>query len=140
MICMRSEKPIKLCVPPRLSEVSTTSPSNVPNGFNVRLTDDGPFASFQGRLSSASSFNASFLQAIDGVMALASCPQVVSSSSTFQTFGEASHLWGLLCPPVYLLDHFPSLRHVQLSTSTGVFESGCRPLTQSSLGFPFHFL
>ena len=37
----------------------------------------------------------------------------VSSSSTLQIFRDASHLWGLLCPPVYLLGHFPSLWHVQ---------------------------
>ena len=70
----------------------------------------------------------------------------VSSSSTPQTFRGASHLWGLLCPPVwllcppvYLLGRFPSLRHAQGSTPTGVFEGGCRPLTYSNLGFPFHF-
>ena len=60
-----------------------------------------------------------------------------SSFSTLQIFREASHLWGLLCPLVYLLCHFPSLRHVQGSTPTGVFEDGCRPSTHSSLGFPF---
>ena len=37
----------------------------------IRLMDDGPLSSFQGRSSSASSFNASLLQAIDGVMSLA---------------------------------------------------------------------
>ena len=46
----------------------------------VRLTDDGPLSSFQGRSSSASSFHASFLQAIDGVMCLALSPQVVSQA------------------------------------------------------------
>ena len=50
------------------------------NGFNVRLTDDGPLSSFQGRSSSASSFNVSLLQAIDGVMSLALCRQVVSQA------------------------------------------------------------
>ena len=34
----------------------------------------------------------------------------VSSFSTLQIFREASHLWGLLCPPVYLLGRFSSLR------------------------------
>ena len=56
------------------------------NGSNVRLNDDGPLLSFQGRLSSASSFrrlsstsffHASLLQAIDGVMSLTLCTQVV---------------------------------------------------------------
>ena len=63
----------------------------------------------------------------------------ISSSSTLQIFREASHLWGLLCPSVYLIDRFPPLWHVQGSTPTEVFKGGCRPLTHSSLGFPFHF-
>ena len=37
-------------------------------------------SSFQRRSSSASSFYASLLQAIDGVMSLALCPQVVSQA------------------------------------------------------------
>ena len=41
------------------------------NGANFRLTDDGPLSSTQGRSSSSSSFHASLLQAIDGVIALA---------------------------------------------------------------------
>ena len=96
----------------------------------VSVNDDGPLSSFQGRSPSASSFNASLLQAIDGVTSLALCPQVVSVSifSTLQIFrGEASCLWGLLCQPVYLLGRFPSLRHVQGSTPTGGFEGGCLP-------------
>ena len=40
------------------------------NGSTVRLTDDGPLSSFQGRSSSASSLHASLLQAIDGVIYL----------------------------------------------------------------------
>ena len=64
----------------------------------------------------------------------------VSSFSTLQFFREANHFWGLLCPPVYLLDCFPSLRHVQGSTPTEVFEGGCRPSTHASLGLPFHVL
>ena len=43
----------------------------------------------------------------------------VSSSLTLQIFQDASHLWGLLYPPMYLLGHFPSLWHVQDSTPTG---------------------
>ena len=45
---------------------------------NVGLIDDGPFTSSKGRSLSASSFYAALLQAIDGVMSLALCPQVVS--------------------------------------------------------------
>ena len=36
-----------------------------------------------------------------------------SSSSTFQIFREAGHLWVLLWPPVYPLGRFPSLRYVE---------------------------
>ena len=63
----------------------------------------------------------------------------VSSSSKLQIFQDASHLWGLLYLPFYLLGHFPSLQHVQGCTSTGVVEGGCWPLKHSSLGFLFHF-
>ena len=48
------------------------------NGFNLRLIDDGPLSPFWERSSSASSFHASLLQAIDGVTSLALCPRVVS--------------------------------------------------------------
>ena len=109
------------------------------NGSNVHLIDNGPHPSFQGRSSSTSSFNASLLQVISVMMSLALCPQEVSQASQHQSFWEASHLWGLLCLPVYLHGHFPSLQHVQGSTPTGVSEGGCWPLTYSSLGFPFHF-
>ena len=62
--CMaRSEKPI--CVPPCLPEASPTYafrpvPQKFPqrcllNSSNIRLTDDGPVSSFQGRSSSTSS-------------------------------------------------------------------------------------
>ena len=50
------------------------------NGSSISLTDDGPLSSFQGRLSSTSSFYSSLLQAIDGVMSLALCLQVVSQA------------------------------------------------------------
>ena len=87
------------------------------NSFNVRLIEDGPLSSFQGRLSSASSFHTSWCDALGFVPACS-----VSSSSTLQLFQEASHLWGLLCPPVCLLGYFSSLRHVQGSAPTGVEE------------------
>ena len=45
----------------------------------VLVIDDGPFSSFPGRLSNASSFQTSLLQAIEGAMPAGS----VSSSSTF---------------------------------------------------------
>ena len=52
-------------------------------------------------------------------MFLALYPQVVSSSSTFQIFRDASHLRWLLCPPVYLLSHFPGLRHSSALATMG---------------------
>jgi len=64
------------------------------NGSNVRLTDDGPLSSFQGRSSNASSFHASLLQAIDGVMSLRGFVPAgsVSSFSTLQvSFNCAEH-------------------------------------------------
>ena len=65
------------------------------NDSNVRLTDNDPLSSFQGRSSSACSLNASFLQAIDGVMSLALCRQVVSQNTEtpFNRF-----CFYLLCP------------------------------------------
>jgi len=53
------------------------------NSSNVRLIDDDPLSSFQGRSSSASSFNTSLLQAIDSVMSLALCPQLVSQAPLY---------------------------------------------------------
>ena len=55
------------------------------NGSTVRLIDDGPLSSFQGRSSSASSFHACLLQMIYGVLALALAlsPQVVSQASQY---------------------------------------------------------
>ena len=43
-------------------------------------TDDVPLSSFQGRSSSASSFHASLLQAIDDVMCFALCQQGISQA------------------------------------------------------------
>ena len=55
----------------------------------------------------------------------------VSRSSTLQIFWDASHVWWLLCLPVYLLSHFPS---PQGSTYTKVDVEHWH----ASLGFPFH--
>ena len=108
------------------------------NSSSVRLIDDGPLSSFQGRLSSASSFYTSIGDWWCDVLGFVLVGSV-SSFSTLKIFWEASHLWGLLCPPVYLLGRFPSLQHVQGSTPTGIFKGGCQPLTHPSLGFPFCF-
>ena len=47
---------------------------------SVPLIDDGPLSSFQGRSSNISSFHASLLQAIVGVMSLALCLLVLSQA------------------------------------------------------------
>ena len=47
----------------------------------VSVIDDGPLSSFQERSSSASSFHASLLRVISGLMSLALCPKVVSQAS-----------------------------------------------------------
>ena len=62
---------------------------------------------FEGRSQSGSSFCASLLQAIDGMVSLSLCPQVVSRAP--QHFTSSF-------PPDSLLGHFPSLRHVLGST------------------------
>ena len=51
--------------------------------------DDVPLSSFRGRSSSASSFHASLLQAINSAISLALCPQVVSQAS--QHFRSSKH-------------------------------------------------
>ena len=98
------------------------------NGSNVRLIDDGPLSSFQGRSSSVSSFHASLLQAIGGVMPLALCLHVVSQASQhFRSSEKQATCEGCFAPqppppstclpppphsppPVYLHGYFPSLQ------------------------------
>ena len=106
------------------------------------MNDDDPFSSFQRRSSIASPVHVSLLQkAIDGVMSLALCPQVVSqhisSSSTRQIFRDASHLWWLLCPQVCLLGDVPLTLACQDITPKTVFERR-RILSHASLGFESH--
>ena len=48
--------------------------------FSVCLTDDGPFSSFQERWSKTFFLSTALLQAIDGVMSLGLCLQVVSQA------------------------------------------------------------
>ena len=97
MVSMLSEKPI--CAPHRLSLRSFPNVT-FETVYNVRLTDDGPLSSFQGRSSSASSFHASVLQEIDGVMLLALCPQVVFQAP--QQF-RSSAKQASVCAPVMSL-------------------------------------
>ena len=76
MVSMRSEKPYALHP---VSQIKFPQRC-LSNSSSVRLSDDGPPSSFQRRSSSASSFHASLLQAIDGVMSSALCLQVVSQT------------------------------------------------------------
>ena len=69
---------------------------------NVRLIDADPLSSFQGRSSSASSFHASLFQAFDSVMSSALYPQVVSSSSTLQSFCEGCFARQSICSVISL--------------------------------------
>ena len=71
------------------------------------------------------------------VMSLALCAQVMSQASQHFRSSEMQ----AICDGCFycrLFGHFPSLQHVQGST-TGLLEGVCRPLTHSSLGFLFHF-
>ena len=53
---------------------------------------------FQGISSNASSFNASLLQVIDGVMSLALCPQIVSQVPQHFRSSEKNPLVGVAMP------------------------------------------
>ena len=81
---------------------------------NVRLTDDVPLSFFREGSSNASSFYTSLIHAIDDVMSLALCPQVVSqapqhfrSSERQNTCGGSCFARQSTCSVI-----FPSLRHV----------------------------
>ena len=75
MVSLHSEKPISSYA---LHPVSQKFPQCcLWNSSSVRLIDNGPLSAFQGGSSSASSFHASLLQVIRGVMSLALCPRVV---------------------------------------------------------------
>ena len=75
--------------------------------FSVRLTDDGPFSSFQERWSRAFFLSTALLQAIDGVMSLGLYLQVVSQAPQhFRSHETQANCDGCFCSPVYLLGHF----------------------------------
>ena len=87
MVSKRAEKPI--CAPPRLSEVSPTLPLK-----QFQCSSDWWWPSLVLSMKSDSSFKASLLQEIHGVMSLALCPQVVSQASQhFRSF-ETHATWG----------------------------------------------
>ena len=103
MVSMRSE------IPYALHPISQKFPQRcLRNGSKVRLIDDGPLSSFQGRSSSASSFHASLLQAINGVMSLALCPQVVSQASQhFSDLPKSKALVRVALPASLSAQSFP---------------------------------
>ena len=85
MVSMRSEKPI---IMRSISSLQLKFPQRcLWNQTNVRLIDDGPLSSFQGRSSSASSFHTSLLETIDVVMSLA-WPQCLKLLNTSRIFGR----------------------------------------------------
>ena len=106
-----------LCAPPHLSEVFRRS---LWNSSSVRLVSRKVTERFLFPLLTPP------------------CDRWPKSALCLQVVSQSHRLWWLLCPPVHLLGRFPSLRHVQGSTSPGVYESWCRTLTHGSLGFPFH--
>ena len=112
MVSMRSEKPI--CAPSLLSDVFPTAPLKrlFQCSSDLTMALSRPFKENRlalrflfPRLSSPGDRWCD----VPGFVPTGS----VSSPSTLQHFREANHLRGLLCPPVYLLGHFSSLRHVQ---------------------------
>ena len=131
MVSMRSEKPI--CAPPRLSEVSPTLPLK---RFQCSSDWRWPSLVLSRKIVWRFLFPRLSLPGDRWCGVLGFVPAArVSSSSTLQIMRKASHLWGLLCPPVYLVGHFRSLRRVQGSTPTGVFEGECRPSTHDTCFF-----
>ena len=111
MVYMCSEKPT--CAPPRLSEVSPTLSFTALTMVPMLCDWRWPSLVLWRKIVKAeASVHASppgdrWCDVLGFVPACS-----VSSSSALQIFRETSHLWGLLFPPVYLLGHFPSLRHV----------------------------
>ena len=117
---------------------STPSLRSFPNvAFKTlpMLSDDGPLSSFQERSSSASSFHASLLQTINGVMPLALCPPVMSQATQHFRSSEKQ----ATCVGCFASQFICSVISLHSSMLTGVLEGGPRLSTHSSLGFPFHF-
>ena len=102
---------------------------------NAGLTDDGLLSPIEGRPPSTSFFCASLLQAIDGFKPLDLRPQVVSQAPQHFRYSETQ----ATCGGCFAHQSIRSLRHVQSSTSAGVFESACRTLPMQFFFF-FFFL
>ena len=75
----------------------------------VRLTDDGPFSSFQTISLSTSAFHAAVLQAIGGVMLSALSPQVVfQAPQHIRSSGTHATCDSCKCPASLCARSFPS--------------------------------
>ena len=90
------------------------------------MIDDGPLSPFLGRSSSASSFHASLLQAIDVVMSLALCSQILSQtpqhfrSSETQTTCEGCFARQSICLVISLHSSLSRAVHPQEFTKVDV--------------------
>ena len=106
MVFRRWENPVIMRSSP-VSQNSGFSRVAVETGLTVRLIDDGPLSSFQGRSSSAASFypSQSLLQAVDGVMSFAAvCQQAMfQAPQHFSSFETQATCGGWFFPPVCLL-------------------------------------
>ena len=91
------------------------------NSCSVRLIDDGPLSLFQERSSSASSFHASLLQAVNGVMSL---PQYFNQSIFYVCShrGDIRHTHKVLAFEHTVVSQAP--QHLRLSTKQATIE-GC---------------
>ena len=128
MVSMRSGKPI--CTPPRLSGVSPVLPylkqfqcwSDWWWLFSHPFKEDR-WARFLILLLSPPG------DWWCDIMSLALCTQVVSQDPQHfrHNLRRKPPVMVANCPPVYLLCHFPSLRHVQDSAPTGVQLWSCLP-------------
>ena len=129
MVYMRSEKIV--CAPLRLSDVSPLLALKQFQCSSDWRLPSRPFKEDRLALQSLFPCLSPPCDRWCGVLGFVPTGSV-SSSSTLQIFQDASHLWWLLCLPVYLLGRLPSLRYVLGRTPTGVLKDGCRSLTQSS--------
>ena len=102
MVSMHSEKPI--CAPSCLSEVSSTFPLK---WFQCSSAWWWPSLILLRKIIECFLFPCLSPPGDRWCDVLGFVPTgSVSSSSTLQILWEASHLWELLCQPVYLLSHF----------------------------------
>ena len=134
-ISMRSKKPI--CAPSHLSEVSPTLPLK---RFQCSCCWRWPClvlsALFKEYRRAKRSFHASLLQAIDGVMPFALCPQAISQSPQhFRSFERQAACDTVAFPEslsAQPVPFIPACIYIYIH-SCWWSSSGCRTLTQASL-------